>query len=207
MLALDTVGEIFIVDDDSAIRELLSLVFTEAGFQVTGFADGRSMLDVAHARVPASIILDLYVPGPSGLDILKELNAHEYPAPIFMISGHCSVPAVVDAIHNGATDFIEKPFKPHEVLARVRQAIAAASRARLTSNLRLLRFRGSDRLTPREWEVLDQIASGASNAETGRHLGISTRTVEVHRTRIKQKVGAKNAADLMRIVMSPPHEH
>src|ERR1700724_954529 len=118
-------GEIFIVDDDPAIRQMLSIVFAQAGFHATCFAEGAALLASAHAAVPACIILDVNIPGRSGLDILKQLNAEDYPAPIFVISGQGDIPMAVEAIRNGALDFIEKPFRASEVVTRVKEAIAA----------------------------------------------------------------------------------
>jgi FixJ family two-component response regulator len=154
-------------------------------------------------RVPACILLDVQMPGPSGLDVLKELNAQQFPAPILIISGQGDIPMAVEAIKNGALDFIEKPFRASDVAARVRDAIEATAR-RAADGLGSLTdgaFPGHDQLTPREREVLSQLAAGASNKVAGRHLGISPRTVEVHRARIMEKAGAKNAADLVRIVL------
>jgi FixJ family two-component response regulator len=198
------VGEIHIVDDDPAVRDALSVVFSLEGYHVTGFADGNSFLSAARNRQPACIILDVHMPGRSGLDILKELNAKNYPVPIFIISGQGDIPMAVDAIKNGALDFIEKPFDADTVVRRVRDAIEAAERREAAGGSQdlLAQFPGSDLLTPREREVLSLIAAGASNKEAGRHLGISPRTIEVHRARIMEKLGAKNAADLVRIVLS-----
>jgi two-component system, LuxR family, response regulator FixJ len=198
-------GEIFIVDDDPAVRDALSIAFSLEGYHVSGFGDGNSFLATARARPPACIILDVHMPGRSGLDILRELNAQNYGAPIFIISGKGDIPMAVDAIKNGALDFIEKPFGADEVVARVREAIAAWNKRGATgeaSEFLLANFPGRELLTPREREVLSQIASGASNKEAGRQLGISPRTIEVHRARIMEKLGAKNAADLVRIVLS-----
>ncbi len=197
-------GEIHIVDDDPAVRDALSVVFTLEGYHVTGFADGNSFLAVARNRPPTCILLDVHMPGRSGLDILKELNAKNYPVPIFIISGQGDIPMAVDAIKNGALDFIEKPFDANTVVTRVREAIAASARreAEAGSVDMLSQFPGCDLLTPREREVLGLIAAGASNKEAGRQLGISPRTIEVHRARIMEKLGAKNAADLVRIVLS-----
>ena len=189
-------GEIFIVDDDPAVGSALGFTLGLEGYQVSAFADGESFLLVARQRLPACVILDIYMPGRSGLQILRDLDAHSYGAPILIMSAHGDIPTAVDAIKNGAFDFIEKPFDRDELVERVRGAIAARARWRTGDG----EFR--DLLTPRECDVLEQIASGASNKEAGKRLGISWRTVEVHRARVMEKPGAKNAADLVRIVLS-----
>jgi FixJ family two-component response regulator len=196
-------GEILVVDDDPAIREVLTALFTREGFQVTNFADGASLLATARVRTPVCIILDVNIPGRSGLDILKELNAQDYPAPIFIMSGQGDIPMAVEAIRNGALDFIEKPFRGHAVISRVREAMEAQMRRAADPNASKISpflFPGREPLTRREQDVLAQIVAGASSKEAGRHLGISPRTIEVHRARIMEKLGAKNAADLVRIV-------
>jgi FixJ family two-component response regulator len=197
-------GEIFIVDDDQGVRDALTVVFTMAGHKVRAFADGASFVVAARAETPACIILDVHMPGRSGLDILKALNAEQYPAPIFIISGQGDIPMAVDAIRHGALDFIEKPFNGESVVTSVREAIEAQARRNEPGGSEVLnaQFPGRDLLTPREREVLAKIAGGASNKEAGRQLGISPRTIEVHRARIMEKLGAKNAADLVRIVLS-----
>jgi len=197
--------EIFIVDDDPAVRDALSVVLTLENYHVTSFADGGGFLAAARTRTPSCIILDIHMPGRSGLDILKDLNAQHYSAPILIISGQGDIPMAVDAVKNGALDFIEKPFDADTVVTRVREAIEATERRRVNAGAPdglAASFPGRELLTPREREVLAQIASGASNKEAGRLLGISPRTIEVHRARIMEKLGAKNAADLVRIVLS-----
>lgn len=195
---------IHIVDDDAAVRDALGVVFTLEGYNVSGFADGHSFLAAARNAPPACIILDVHMPGRSGLDILKELNAKNFPAPVFIISGQGDIPMAVEAIKNGAFDFIEKPFNAETVVNRVREAIEAIARKQAHPGRgdALGHFPGNELLTSREREVLNLIASGASNKEAGRNLGISPRTIEVHRARIMEKLGAKNAADLVRIVLS-----
>jgi two-component system, LuxR family, response regulator FixJ len=198
-------SDLFIVDDDSMMREALSVVFTLAGYRVSVFADAETFLNAARARTPACVLLDLHLPDKSGLAVLKELNAHSYPAPIFIVTGDGDVSSAVEAVKNGAFDYLVKPLDARVIVARVGGAIAASverggngSEGRRSS----IDFPGRTLLTPREREVLTQIAGGASNKEVGRRLGISPRTVEVHRARIMEKIGARNAADLVRIVLS-----
>src|ERR1700727_3133988 len=101
-------NEIFIVDDDALVRETMSVVFSRAGYQVTTFSDGASFIAAARVRIPACVLMDICMPGPSGLDVLKQLDAANYPAPIFIVSGRGDIPVAVEAIRNGACDFIEK---------------------------------------------------------------------------------------------------
>ena len=171
------------------------------GFATTGFADGESFLAEARARTPACVLIDVHLPGYSGIDVLKQIDAQHYPAPILIISGLGDIPTAVEAIRNGALDFIEKPFEPAVVVARVHDAIRGWQNMAAEDSLLAHDFAGRERLTARELEVLGRIAQGASNKEAGRELGISPRTIEVHRARIMEKLGAKNAADLMRVVL------
>jgi FixJ family two-component response regulator len=198
-------GEIFVVDDDPAVRETLSMVLSAGGYQVICFADGAALLAVARTRIPACILLDVHIPGKSGLDILKELRGEDYPAPIFMVSGQGDIAMAVSSIKNGALDFIEKPFRGSEIVARLDEAISAYTRRQAhgdASKIVSLHFPGREPLTRRERDVLEQFTSGASNKEAGRQLGISPRTIEDHRANIMKKLGARNAADLIRIVLT-----
>jgi two-component system, LuxR family, response regulator FixJ len=196
--------ELFVVDDDVSIRDALSIVFTLAGYRVTGFADTETFLAAARNRTPACILLDLHLPEKSGVAALKELNAQNYPAPIFIVTGDGDVGCAVEAVKSGAFDYLVKPFDARSIVIRVAGAISTF-RKRVAhpggDNGWHAEFPGRALLTPREREVLDQIAAGASNKEAGRRLGISPRTIEVHRARVMEKTGARNAADLVRIVL------
>ena len=203
-------GEIFVVDDDSGVRDTLSIVLSGAGYRVVCFADGAAFLGVARTRTPVCILLDVHIPGKSGLDVLKELHAEDYPAPIFMISGQGDIAMAVNAIKNGALDFIEKPFSGSDIITRVEDAIMAFALRQAddyVAKVSALHFPGREPLTRREREVLERLSSGASNKEAGRHLGISPRTIEYHRANIMKKLGAKNATDLMRTVLSASGQH
>lgn len=193
---------IYIVDDDAAVRDALAFVFEQEGYAVRAFEDGDAFVNDAASSSPACVLLDVHMPGRSGIDILKTLNANHYRAPIFIISGQGDIPLAVAAIKEGAFDFIEKPFDVDTVVRRVSDAIAAMAEDKTSDGSALGDFEGKDRLTPRELEVLQEITAGASNKEAGKRLGISPRTIEVHRARIMEKLQARNAADLVRMVLS-----
>jgi FixJ family two-component response regulator len=196
-------GEIFVVDDDAAIRDLLALLLSGQGYKVVGFADGGSLIAEIRAKSPACILLDVHIPGKSGLDILKDLSTRNHPAPVIIISGKGDIAMAVDAIKSGALDFIEKPFHGSDVVARVKEAIAADIRRKARAGEKShFYFPGREPLTAREQDVLARLVEGSTNKEAGQQLGISYRTIEIHRARIMEKLGAKSATDLIRIVLS-----
>ena len=204
MSVSETGQEVFIVDDDPMVRDVLSEVFAHAGYRAISFVDGASFVAAARERVPACVILDIYMPGRSGLEILKDIDAPNYPAPIFVASGRGDIPSAVEAIKSGAFDFIEKRLDAETLVARVRDAITARAQRRQSSNgseILSQSFPGCDLLTHREREVLALIAASATNKEAAVNLGISQRTVEIHRAHIMHKLGAKNSVDLARKVM------
>ncbi len=200
--------EVFILDDDADVCDALSIAFIRSDFRVTAFRDASPFIAAARVRPPACVLLDVHMPGKSGLDVLKEIDAGSYRAPVLMMSGRGDIPTAVKAIRDGASGFIEKGIDPEIIVARVRETISDfhpdVSRNNGNGNgsgSPLQSFRGRDLLTPREHEVLSQITAAASNKVTAVNLGISQRTVEVHRIHIMQKLGAKNAVDLIRIVL------
>jgi FixJ family two-component response regulator len=198
-------GEIFVVDDDRAVRDTISVVLTGAGYKVICFADGPALLSVARAQCPICILLDVRIPGKSGIDVLRELRAQDYPAPIMMMSGFGSIATAVDAVRNGAFDFIEKPFAGNDLVARVDEAIRVFRQrqtARPVLQAPMPQMLGREPLTSREREVLGQLSAGITNKVAARHLGISARTVEYHRANIMKKLGVSNAAGLMRSVLA-----
>ena len=198
-------SNLFIVDDDPTMRDVLSVMFTLAGYRVHAFADAAAFMAMAREAVPAGVLLDLHLPDKSGLDVLKDIDAPRYPAPVFMITADNDIAYAVEAVKNGAFDYLLKPFDSRAIVTRVGNAIALFAKrnaqARATPGI-VFEFAGQSLLRPREREVLALVAAGASNKEAGRRLGISPRTVEVHRACIMEKIGARNAADLVRIVLS-----
>ena len=193
---------VFIIDDDPSVREALALLLKIEGYAAQCFGDGASFFEAVQSVSPGCVILDLHLPGETGFDILRKLSAQRFAAPILVISGAADVATAVDAMKHGALDFLEKPFSSDIIVERVRAAVKVWREALGGEIDGLANFPGRDLLTCREREVLSQVARGASNKEAGRGLGISPRTVEVHRARIMGKLGAKNTADLIRIVLS-----
>jgi two-component system response regulator FixJ len=205
--------EVFIVDDDPTVRDVLSEVFDQAGYKAISFVDGASFIAAARERIPACVILDIYMPGRSGLEILKDIDAANYPAPIFIASGRGDIPSAVEAIKLGAFDFIEKRLDADTLVGRVRDAVEARAQRQQNgqqngsgADFPSLDFPGCDLLTRREREVLALIATSATNKEAALNLGISQRTIEIHRAHIMHKLGAKNSVDLARKVMGQERE-
>jgi FixJ family two-component response regulator len=193
---------VFIVDDDLSVRDALVLLLKIEGYAAQSFGDAASFLEALRSVPPACVILDLHLPGESGLDILRKLAAERLAAPVLVISSIADIATAVEAMKYGALDFLQKPFSSDAIVDRVRAAVKVWREARGGEIDGLANFPGRHLLTCREREVLSQVARGASNKEAGRRLGISPRTVEVHRARIMDKLGAKNTADLIRIVLS-----
>ena len=191
--------EIFVLDDDPDMRNALRAILGNAGYAVTCFADDRGLIEATAQRTPTCIILDLKLQGQSGLDVLKAFK--DYPAPIIMISAHGDIPTAVNAVKSGAIDFIEKPFTGNEIVRRLENVVRRAGIEAKTAPLKAKPFwldpSKFAQLTLRETEVLDQIAIGLSSKEIGRVLGISYRTVELHRTRLLQKLGVRNSTELL----------
>jgi FixJ family two-component response regulator len=201
-LSCDASNSVCIVDDDIAVCDALTLLLRIEGFGPSAFTDGPSFLQALDRLRPVCVILDLHLPGLSGLGVLQRLSAMRFASPVIVMSGQSDIATVVEAMKFGAVDFLEKPFAASAMLDRVREAVVIHRKATAGKIEGLANFPGRHLLTGRERDVLVQVAHGASNKEAGRQLGISPRTVEVHRARIMEKLGAKNAADLIRIVLS-----
>jgi two-component system, LuxR family, response regulator FixJ len=193
---------IHVVDDDAAVLDALGVILRMEGYEVEGFASGDAFVRSIASRAPDCVILDVHMPGRSGLDILRILDKSRYPAPVIVITGQGDIPMAVQAVKSGAVDFLEKPFDVDVLLERVKQAMEAPAPPSRGGE----GFNGRDKLTGREIEVLDQVVAGARDKEAALALGISPRTVEAHRKAIMAKLGARTLADLLRIVLSDRSE-
>lgn len=203
-MTTDLHPSIHIVDDDPAVRDALSVLFELEGYQVDTFSNGEEFLAGLRDSVPSIILMDVHMPGRSGLEVMEELAARHIAAPVLIISGQGDIPMAVAAIKQGAHDFIEKPFDGTEVVNRIEKILTTVNKTPDAGQSALANwsFPHADTLTPRERDVLLQITQGASNKEAGQHLAISPRTIEVHRARIMEKLKARNTADLVRIVLT-----
>jgi two-component system, LuxR family, response regulator FixJ len=197
------IPKVFVVDDDPTIHDVLARAIPFYGAELVSFSDGNSFLAVATAQRPDCILLDVSMPCISGLEVLQQIDAKKYPAPILMLSCRRDVASVVTAINAGAKDYITKPFDVCTVIERVQQAInTSKADGAIRYNPPQQTFFGAERLTQREYEILSRVTQGETIKETGLTLGISPRTVEVHRAHIMEKLGAKNVAHLVSIVLA-----
>jgi FixJ family two-component response regulator len=197
----DLPPEVVVVEGEPIAPDMLSDQLSEGGFMVTPVPDGPSCLDLVATRIPSAIVLDMEHPHDIGLDLLRSLKAWHCPSPIVVVSRKADVRLAVEAMKCGALDVFERPLALSDLLACLRKAVKVPTPPR-PRPAKLQAFPGRELLTRREREVLAQVAQGASNKEAGRLLSISPRTVEVHRARIMEKLNARNAADLVRIVLS-----
>ena len=193
---------VVVVDDDESVRDALSLLLRIEGFTSHAFEDGQSFIEAVPSLSPACIVLDLHLPRWSGMEVLQRLAGLRIAAPVIMMSGRSDIALAVEAMKNGALDFLEKPFVAAAMIDRVRDAVLDHRRISDSVIGGHANFTNLHLLTGRERDVLGLLAYGASNKEAGRRLGISPRTIEVHRARIMDKLGARNSADMMRIVLS-----
>ena len=195
-------GEIFVVDDDAVTRGTLSRALVAAGYEVVCFADGAALLSQFRSHIPACIFIELKMPERSGLDLLRKLREENCPAPIFVTAAGGDIATAVEAVRSGAADFVEKPIDGDDVVARLQALIGQLAKSDEAALPELvMALPGCEPFTRREREVLARIAVGETNKEAARKLGLSSRTIEGYRASIMRKVGARNAAELLRRVL------
>jgi FixJ family two-component response regulator len=195
-------GEVFVVDDDPTLLSAMGYILRRAGLGARTFAQADLLLREVATKQPICVLLDVLMPSRSGLDVLSDLKSRGYSRPVVMMSGAGDIPMAVEAMRRGAINFITKPFSSEELVGTVKGAMQTWQQ-RHSEGAAPFRtdFPGHALLTRRERDILERIAAGATAKEAALLLEISPRTVEFYRARIFQKLGAKNSADLMRIVM------
>jgi len=190
---------VYIVDDDDGMRRALSVLMTTVGYQPAAFAGPREFIAKHDPSQPSCLVLDVRMPEMSGLELQQHLNRSGSMLPVILISGHGDIPMAVQAMKDGAFDFLQKPFRDQELLDRINGALKLDAENRAsTDRLADLKQR-SDSLTPREREVMVSVVDGKANKVIAIDLGLSERTVEIHRANVMEKMGARSVAHLVKM--------
>jgi FixJ family two-component response regulator len=185
-----------VVDDDASFRNAISRLVRAGGYAVQTFASAREFLQSAHTDVPGCVLLDLRMPGPSGLDLQRTLAQSENPLPIVFLTGHGDIPTSVRAVRAGADDFLTKPVQKEVLFPAIERALARDAQEReMRARRRELRAR-FDALTPREREVLAHVLRGQLNKQIAGDLGASERTIKAHRANLMAKLQVESVAEL-----------
>jgi FixJ family two-component response regulator len=190
---------VFVVDDDASVREALDGLFRSIGLQAKTFGSAAEFLQNKLPDAPSCLVLDVRLPGLSGLDFQTELAAAGLHIPIIFMTGHGDIPMTVKAMKAGAVEFLPKPFRDQDMLDAVQQALER-DRERRERNSGLAKLKSSfDTLTPREQEVMGLVTAGLMNKQVAGEIGVSEITAKVHRGSIMRKMGAKSLAELVRM--------
>lgn len=195
----DSQATVFIVDDDQAIRHAMELLMRSVGLGYEIFHSGDDFLEQYSPDKPGCLVLDIRMPGMGGLELQQKLIELESTLPIIFITGHGDVPMAVMAMQKGAVDFIQKPFRDQELLDRVHEALRTEEERRSEREEQEDIAARIDKLTKREHEVMDLVVTGKPNKVIAYELGVSQRTVEIHRARVMEKMEARSLAELVRM--------
>jgi two-component system response regulator FixJ len=190
---------VFVVDDDPAMRDSLRWLLQSAGLAVEPYAAAEEFLSAYDPARPGCLVLDVRMPGMSGLKLQDVLAARRIQLPVIVITGYAEVPTAVRALKTGAIDFIEKPFSDELLLDRIRQAIAADRQTREAEARRAAAMERFVSLTPREREVMELVTTGKANKVIAAELNLSPKTVEVHRANVMKKMEVDSVAELVRV--------
>jgi RNA polymerase sigma factor (sigma-70 family) len=199
-------GIVYVVDDDASVRRALGRLIASAGLDVETFPSARAFLEHPTTDRPACLILDVRLRRESGLDLQATLGDSQRRLPIIFLTGHATVPTTVHAMKRGALDFLQKPVDEAELLDGIQRALGRSREARAEETARAEVQRRIDRLTRREREVLDLVVAGLLNKQVGERLGVSEKTVKVHRGRVMQKMAAATVAELVRMLHRLGHD-
>lgn len=192
---------VFIVDDDEAIRDSLNLLITSVSLNVETFNTAQSFLEVYDPDRPGCLILDVRMPGMSGLELQQTLNSMHAILPVIIMTGHGDVPMAVQAMKEGAMEFIQKPFRNQDLLDCINRALELDASNRILLGEKHKIAARMELLTPREKQVMEMVIEGKANKVIAFDLGVSQRTVEIHRANVMDKMQAKSLAHLVRMVM------
>ena len=192
---------VFVVDDDEAVRSALRLLLKSVGLAVVAFATAQEFLSTYSPSQPGCLVLDVRMPEMNGLELQQQLNIRGAVLPVIFISGHGDIPMAVEAIQQGAFDFLQKPFRDQDLIDRIQRALGKDQTSRAELKERALIRERIATLTPRESEVLKLVTSGKPNKVMAGDLGLSQRTIEIHRSRVMEKMAASSVAQLVRMVL------
>jgi FixJ family two-component response regulator len=192
-------GVVFVVDDDAGVRRMISRMVGSVGLRVETFASVQEFLDLYDPRQTACLVLDVRMPGPSGLELQERLAAQQAPLPIIFITGHGDIAMGVRAMKRGAVDFIEKPFQDQVLLDAIHAALDRAVALRRDAAARAAARRRVAALTPREREVLALVVAGLPSKQIATRLGTAEQTIKMHRSRLMKKTGVDSLPDLVRL--------
>jgi RNA polymerase sigma factor (sigma-70 family) len=194
------VGKVFLVDDEPGVRRALTRLLRSAGLEAESFPSARDFLAAPRSEAdPACLLADLRMPGLSGLDLQEELQKRGLDLPIVFLSGRADVASGVRAMKGGAVDFLQKPVSDRDLLEAIRRALEKAREGHAARSDRMALEDRAARLTPREREVFGLVVSGLLNKQVGAELGVTERTIKVHRARVMEKMEAGSLAELVRM--------
>lgn len=198
----DTQQTVFVVEDDEAVRDSLELLLKSDGKPVKTYESANAFLKDYSEKMAGCIVLDIRMPGMDGMELQKKLNEKHSILPIIFVTGHGDVPMAVDAMKEGAVDFIQKPYREEALLQKIEAALEQDREQRKTLGEKQEILRRVKSLTPREHEIMDRMIAGQANKVIAIELEISQRTVEIHRSRVMHKMGTHSLAHLVRMVLS-----
>ncbi len=193
---------VFIVEDDEAVRESLQMMLESVGHRVEAFANADDFLNSYNQDMAGCIILDVRMPGMNGMELQRKLNELNSILPIIFVTGHGDVPMAVEAMQQGAIDFVQKPYREQELLDKISQAMALDDENRASLQQQQLILERMADLTPRERDVMELMVEGKANKVIAIDLEISQRTVEIHRARVMEKLSANSLAHLVRMFLA-----
>jgi FixJ family two-component response regulator len=192
---------VFVVDDDEGVRNSLRFLLKSVGLPARALASAGEFLESYQPSQPGCLVLDVRMPGMSGLELQQQLNLRGAVIPVIFITGHGDIPMAVEAMQQGAFDFLQKPFRDQDLIDRIQRALERDGRNRAALDEHARIRERLDSLTPREREVLALMTRGKPNKIMAAELGLSQRTVEIHRARVMEKSGAASLAQLVRMVL------